>query len=90
MNRPQQIDVMPLLANHAGGDEDYSGVVEWVVANRNAFSAVADTTLYSVTENGSVVRNIHNIQRHSVWHRHGIRVSPCVYGEQALGSTCLP
>ena len=72
-----------------GSDEEYSEVVAWVVANRISFNAVADTTLYSVAANGTVVRNLHNIQRHSVWQQHGIQTTPCIYGDTTLATMRL-
>ena len=75
--------VMAWIAD-IGSDKEYAEVVEYVVANRDSFNAVSDTTLYTVAVNGSIVRNLHAIQRHAVWKDHGFSTRPCVYGDTSL------
>jgi hypothetical protein len=59
--------VMAWIAD-IGSDQEYTDVEEWVIANRKAFNVVADTTLYSVAANGTVVRNAHNIASTATQH----------------------
>jgi hypothetical protein len=80
--------VMAWIADIASDDE-YVQVAAWVVANSNAVNAVADTTLYSITANGTLVKNLHNIERHAVWQQHSIRTSPCIYGKTPLATMRL-
>ena len=72
-----------------GSDKEYRQVLARVVANRNAVNAVADTTLYSVAANGTLLKNLQNIERHAVWKQHGIRTSPCIYGDTTLATMRL-
>ena len=80
--------VMAWIADIAN-DAEYTEVVEYVLKNNASFNAVSDTTLYSVAANASVVRNLHNIQRHGVWKGTRFRTFPCVYGHTDLDTMRL-